>query len=47
MVIVATIENGNLTNLTYSYEFEATLDLSIGAKGTGAAKITATYSNIK
>ena len=47
MVIVATIENGNLTKLTYSYEFEATLDLSIGAKGTGAAKITATYSNIK
>ena len=47
MVIVATIENGNLTNLTYSYEFEATLDLSISAKGTGAAKITATYSNIK
>ena len=47
MVIVATIENGNLTNLTYSYEFDATLELSIGAKGTGAAKITATYSNIK
>ena len=47
MVIVATIENGNLTKLTYSYEFDATLELSIGAKGTGAAKITATYSNIK
>ncbi len=47
LVIVATIENGNLTNLTYSYDFDATLELSIGAKGTGAAKISATYSGFK
>ena len=45
--IVATIEDGKLTNMTLDYDFDAVLDLSIGAKGTGAAKISATYSGFK
>ncbi len=47
IAIIATIENGQLTNLTYSYNFSASLDLSIGFTGTGAAKISAEYSNFK
>ena len=47
IAIIATIENGQLTNMTLTYNFSASLDLSIGASGTGAAKITAEYSNFK
>lgn len=47
IAVVATIENGKLTNMTISYNFSASLDLSIRASGTGAAKITAEYSNFK
>lgn len=47
IAIVATIENGQLTNMTLSYNFSASLDLSIGFTGTGAAKISAEYSNFK
>lgn len=47
IAIVATIENGQLTNMTLDYDFDAVLDLSIGASGTGAAKLSAVYSNFK
>ena len=47
IAIVATIEDGKLTNMTVSYNFSATLDLSIGASGSGAGKGTAEYSNFK
>ncbi len=50
IVLVATIENGQLTNMNLSYAFDAKLDLKlaiVSATGTGAAKIEATYSNFK
>ena len=47
IAIVATIEDGKLTNMKVSYNFSATLDLSIGASGSGAGKGTAEYSNFK
>ena len=51
IVIVATIENGTLTNLELSYALTVNpLDLSVkitSVKGTGAGKMSATYSNFK
>ncbi len=47
IAIVAVIEDGKLTNMTVSYNFSATLDLSIGASGSGAGRGTAEYSNFK
>lgn len=50
MIIKATIENGNLTKLEYSYGFDASLDISVAifnVTGTGAAETSATYSNFK
>ncbi len=51
IVIVATIENGSLTNLELSYTLTVNpLDLSVkitSVKGTGAGKMSATYSNFK
>ena len=51
IVIVATIENGSLTNLELSYALSVNpLDLSVkitSVKGTGAGKMSATYSNFK
>lgn len=47
IMLVAVIENGNLTSLEISYNLSATLNLSIGAKGTGAAKISAKYTDFK
>ncbi len=47
IAIVAVIEDGKLTNMKVSYNFSATLDLSIGASGSGAGKGTAEYSNFK
>ncbi len=50
MIIKATIENGNLTKLEYSYGFSASLDISVAifnVTGTGAAETNATYTNFK
>ena len=47
IVVTAVIENGNLTSYQLDYDLSATLDLSIGAKGAGAAKISAKYANFK
>ena len=50
MIIKATIENGNLTKLEYSYGFNASLDIAVAifnVTGTGAAETSATYSNFK
>lgn len=47
IAIVATIEDGKLTNMTISYKFSATLELSIGASGSGAGTMEAVYSNFK
>lgn len=47
IVVTAVIENGNLTSYQLDYDLSATLDLSIGAKGTGAAKISAKYTDFK
>ncbi len=47
--VQVTVEGGKITNITYSYAFAATLQLKAVVKinGDGAAKLTATYSNIK
>ena len=49
ILIVAVIENGNLTSLKYSYTFDATIKIKAGltATGTGAAKMENTFSNFK
>ncbi|MBQ5678277.1 MAG: hypothetical protein IIV47_05370, partial [Clostridia bacterium] len=47
IVVTAVIENGNLVSYEISYNFSAVLNLSIGAKGTGAAKVTAKYTDFK
>ena len=49
ILIVAVIENGNLTSLKYSYTFDATIKIKAGltATGTGAAKMECTYSDFK
>lgn len=50
MIVKATIENGNLTKLEYSYGFSASLDISVAifnVTGTGAAETKATYTNFK
>ncbi len=47
IVVTAVIENGNLASYQLDYDLSATLDLSIGAKGTGAAKISAKYTDFK
>lgn len=49
ILVVAVIENGNLTSLKYSYTFDATIKIKAGitATGTGAAKMENTYSNFK
>ncbi len=47
IVVTAVIENGNLTSYQLDYDLSATLDLSIGAKGAGAAKISAKYTDFK
>ncbi len=47
--VQVTVEGGKITNITYSYAFAATLQLKAVVKinGDGAAKLTASYSNIK
>lgn len=47
--VQVTVEGGKITNITYSYAFAATLKLKavVTINGDGAAKLTATYSNIK
>ena len=50
ITFVATIVNGKMTALEYSYTFDATLKLKlaiIGATGTGEAAITGKYTDIK
>ena len=50
IVFTATVVDGKLTNLEYSYTFSAKLALKIAimkATGTGEAEITGTYSNIQ
>ena len=50
ILFTATIVDGKLTALDYSYTFGATLKLKlavIGATGTGEASITGKYTNIK
>ena len=47
IVVTAVIENGNLTSYQLDYDLSATLDLSIGASGTGAATVSAQYTNFK
>ena len=50
ITFVATIVDGKMTNLEYSYTFDATLKLKltlIPATGTGEAAITGKYTNIK
>ncbi len=49
IVVIATIDNGKLTALEYSYNFDATLKIKAGitATGTGAARMEAKYTNIK
>ena len=50
ITFVATIVDGKMTNLEYSYTFDATLSLKlaiIGATGTGEAAITGKYTDIK
>ncbi len=49
IVFTATVVDGKLTNLEYSYTFSATLAIKLAiikATGTGEAEITGTYSNI-
>ncbi len=47
--VQVTVAEGKITNITYSYAFAATLKLKavVTINGDGAAKLTATYSNIK
>lgn len=47
--VKVTVESGKITNITYSYAFDATLALKAGVtiNGNGAAVTKATYSNIK
>lgn len=47
IVVKAVIDGGKLTSLEYSYTFDADLTIKVGfeAKGTGAAKMEAKYSN--
>ena len=50
IVFTATVANGKITSLDYSYSFDATLKLKlaiINATGTGAAAITGKYTDIK
>lgn len=50
IVFTATVVDGKLTNLTYSYTFSATLAIKltlIPATGTGEAQVNGSYSNIK
>lgn len=50
LTFVATVVDGKLTALEYSYTFDATLKLKlaiIGATGTGEAAITGKYTDIK
>ena len=50
IIFTATVVDGKLTNLEYSYTFSATLALKITllkATGTGEAEIVGTYSNIQ
>lgn len=50
IVINATIDNGVLTTLDYSYLLDFRIDLKlsgVGATGTGGAKITNKYTNIQ
>lgn len=47
IMVTAVIENGNLVSFQLDYNLAATLDLSIGAKGAGAAKISAKYTDFK
>ena len=49
IVFTATVVDGKLTNLEYSYTFSATLAIKLAiikATGTGEAEIAGTYSNI-
>jgi len=49
ILFTATVADGKMTKLEYSYNFSANLTIKAGlsAKGTGAAKITGVYSDIK
>ena len=50
IVFTATVVDGKLTNLEYSYTFSATLAIKltlIPATGTGEAQVNGSYSNIK
>ncbi|MBQ8782579.1 MAG: hypothetical protein IJZ57_02260 [Clostridia bacterium] len=50
IVFTATIVDGKMTNLEYSYSFDATLKIKLAipsATGTGEAAITGKYTNIK
>ena len=50
IVFTATVVDGKLTNLEYSYTFSAKLAIKLAiikATGTGEAVVTGTYSNIK
>ncbi len=47
--VTVKVTDGKISSITYSYAFDATLELKavVTIKGDGAAKTTATYSNIK
>jgi len=49
ILFTATVADGKITKLEYSYNFSASLKIKVGisATGTGAAKITGVYSDIK
>ncbi len=50
IILSATIEDGQLTNLEYSYTFDFNLSLKVyimNTTGTGATKTKATYSNFE
>ncbi len=47
IVVTAVIENGNLVSYQLDYNFSAVLNLSIGASGSGAAKVSAKYTDFK
>lgn len=47
IMVTAVIENGNLVSYQLDYNFSAVLNLSIGASGSGAAKVSAKYTNFK
>ncbi len=50
IILKATIDNGQLTNLEYSYTFDINLSMKVSimtTTGTGAAETKATYSNFK